>query len=741
MSAHITEKQAVSRRAFIQAGAAVGGGLMLSFSLSSCSSNQAAQAAPASLGSFVRIAPDGMVTIIAKRTEIGQGVKTMVPMLIAEELDVDWKNVRVEQAEGDDKRYGGQIAGGSMTTFEDWDPLRRVGAAGRHMLVAAAAKRWGVPVSECDTTPGQVRHGASGRTLSYGEIATDAAATQAPEPASLTLKDPKSFRIIGKSTSGVDNHAIVNGLPLFGIDVTVPGMKYAVYQKCPVFGGTVVKADLERVKAMPGVRDAFVLKGGQPLDGLLDGVAIVADSWWQANKAREVLDVQWDEGPTAQQSSAGFAKQAAVLLKGKPAEVVRKDGDADKALASAVRVLEADYEYPFLAHATLEPQNCTVQVQGGKVEIWAPTQTPEQGRAMVAEALKVKPEDITIHLIRAGGGFGRRLNDDYMVEAAAIAQRAGVPVKLVWNRQDDMQHDFYRPGGYHRFKGGLDGQGRLVAFKNHFVTFSKTRPFITFGPDEGKITPGAENDTDGFPARLVPNVEYGQSTMPSGMPTGWLRAPGSNGLAFAFQSFIDELAHAAGKDPLQFRIDLLGEPQHFKSEWDPGFYTQRMADVLRVVGERSGWSQRSKAKGQGMGVAFYYSHLGYFAYVVKVSATPVGGVKIDNVWAVGDVGRQIINPSGAHNQVEGSALDGISEMAGQITFEAGRTVQSNFHDFPLMRIDEAPPVDVHFHVTDHQPTGLGEPALPPVIPAVCNAIYAATGKRIRKLPVDFAKLA
>jgi isoquinoline 1-oxidoreductase beta subunit len=741
MSAQIIDEQALSRRAFIQAGAAVGGGLMLSFSLSSCSSDQAKQAAPAALGSFVRIAPDGIITIIAKRTEIGQGVKTMVPMLIAEELDVDWKNVRVEQAEGDDKRYGGQIAGGSMTTFEDWDPLRRVGAVGRHMLVAAAAKRWGVPASECDTGPGQVRHGASGRTLSYGEIATDAAEIKAPEPASLTLKDPKSFRIIGKFTSGVDNHAIVTGQPLFGIDVTVPGMKYAVYQKCPVFGGTVVKADLEKVKAMPGVRDAFVLRGGQPLDGLLDGVAIVADSWWQANKAREALDVQWDEGPTAQQSSAGFAKQAAELLKAKPAEVVRKDGDADKALASAARVLEADYEYPFLAHATLEPQNCTVHVKDGKVEIWAPTQTPEQGRAIVAEALKVKPEDIKIHLIRAGGGFGRRLNDDYMVEAAAIAQRAGVPVKLVWTRQDDMQHDFYRPGGYHRFKGGLDGKGRLVAFKNHFVTFSKTRPFITFGPDEGKITPGAENDSDGFPARFVPNVEYGQSTMPSGMPTGWLRAPGSNGLAFAFQSFIDELAHAAGKDPLQFRIDLLGEPQHFKSEWDPGFYTQRMADVLRVVGERSGWNQRSKAKGQGMGVAFYYSHLGYFAYVVKVSATPAGGVKIDNVWAVGDVGRQIINPSGAHNQVEGSALDGISEMAGQITFEGGRTVQSNFHDFPLMRIDEAPPVDVYFHVTDHQPTGLGEPALPPVIPAVCNAIYAATGKRIRRLPVDFAKLA
>jgi isoquinoline 1-oxidoreductase beta subunit len=712
-----------SRRAFLRAGVAVGGGLLLDFSLPRPLSARAnSPIAEGTLNAFVQVSNEGIVTIISKNPEIGQGIKTMLPMLIAEELDVDWGDVRIEQALSDPAKYGVQFAGGSRATPLNWDALRRVGAAGRQMLMSAAAQGWRVPLSECETASGKVVHVPTRRSLGYGRLAAKAATLPAPDLAQVPLKDPKNFKIIGKSHGGIDSPLVVAGKPLFGIDVSVPGMLYAVFVKSPVFGGTAVTANLDEVKSQPGVRDAFIVNGGPVFNGLVSGVAIVGANWWLVDKARETLEVKWEEGATAAQSTEGFAGQAVQISTLAPAAKLVSDGDVTEALKLSAQRLEAAYSYPFLSHATLEPQNCTAHVREGKVEIWAPTQNPDAGRKIVAKTLGVADADITIHMTRCGGGFGRRLMNDYMVEAAWISRQVGAPVKLLWNRQDDMQHDFYRPAGFHFFKAGLDGGGKLQAFSNHFVSFG----------ENGKAASGADLNANEFPAKFVPNVELGISLMPLGVPTGPLRAPGSNGLAFVFQSFIDEIAHAAGQDPLQYRIDLLGERRQVGA-----FDTGRMIDVLKLVREKSGWGKRTPLKGSGMGVAFYYSHLGYFAEVVHATLGRDAKITVDKVWVAADVGSQIINPTGAENQVQGAALDGIGEALGQaITLNGGRVVQSNFNDFLLLRMNQAPPVEVHFLKTEFPPTGLGEPALPPVIPALCNALFAATGVRIRSLPID-----
>jgi isoquinoline 1-oxidoreductase subunit beta len=690
------------------------------------------------LNAYIRIAPDGIVTIISKNPEIGQGIKTMLPMVIAEELDVAWDNVRIEQAPLDVAKYGQQFAGGSRATPLNYDPLRRVGAAGRQMLVAAAAQSWNVPTAECSTTAGVVYHRESGRSLAYGALAAKAAAMPVPDLARVALKDPKTFKIIGQPIPGVDNAKVVTGQPLFGIDVTLPGMLHAVFQKCPVFGGKVHSANIDALKALPGIHDAFIVKASEgnaksDPQGLSDGVAIVAKSWWAANRAREKLKVTWDEGPTAAQSSESFAQRAGKLAAGEPASHLRRDGDVASSLAGAAHVVEAAYSYPFLAHISLEPQNCTAHFQDGKVVFWAPTQLPEPGAKLVAATLCIAESDVAVNMTRMGGGFGRRLRNDFMVEAGWISRKVGAPVKLVWTREDDIQHDFYRPAGFHFFKGGLDSAGKLVALRDHFVTFGQG----------GRLADSAAMDANEFPAGLVPHLEFAQSVMELGVPTGPLRAPRSNALAFVFQSFVDELAHAAGADPLDFRIVLLGAPKvltNSSGKPDPlrDFDTGRMRNVLRRVGEISRWSERHTLPARtAKGVAFYFSHFGYFAEVVQVTVPASGDIKLDRVWVVGDVGSQIINPSSAENQAQGAALDGLGSALGQaITIERGRVVQSNFDSVKPLRIDQAPPVDVEFLITDNPPTGLGEPALPPVVPALCNAIFAATGKRIRSLPID-----
>jgi isoquinoline 1-oxidoreductase beta subunit len=740
-----------SRREFLRVTGMVGGGLLFASyidALETTSGFVAPTATDFVPNAFIRMTPDGIVTIVAKNPEVGQGVKNMLPMLIADELDVDWDTVKIEQARFDPvtfdpRTYGPQNVGGSTATPNNWMPMRRVGAVARTMLATAAAQAWNVPVSEVETRSGVVHHRATGRQLKYTELFDRAAAIPAPALDAVTLKEPKDFRIIGKSTAGVDIPAIVTGKPIYGIDVTRPGMLYAVYVKCPVFAGKAVSANLDEIKRQPGIKHAFIIEpaAGTPLDGLLGGVAIVADSWWFAQNARKQLNVTWDEGPTASQSSASFAARAAELSKQAPTRVLRNDGDADAALGRAAKVLEQQYYYPFLAHAALEPMTTTAHWQDGKMEIWSSTQNGG-GRALTSRLLSIPENDITIHFMRVGGGFGRRIQNDYLVEAAAIAkQLPGTPVKLLWSREDDIQHDMYRPAAWHNFRAGVDASGRIIAWKTHFISFGE-KSRNQQGEEVERGVRAADIGPLEFPARFAENFSLGASYMPLGVPTGFLRAPGSNGIAFAFQCFLDELAVLANKDPVQFRLELLSaSPVGDQPQPGPGtFNADRMKGVLELVAEKSQWTTRAKSlpKGAGLGVAFYFSHRGYFAEVVQATVTRGGELTVDKVWVAGDVGNQIINPSNAENQVQGSVIDGLGEAINQeITIENGRVVQTNFNNYPLMRMRQTPKeIEVHWRITDYAPTGLGEPALPPAPPALCNAIYAATGKRIRSLPIS-----
>lgn len=729
-----------SRRDFLKVSAAAvaGGGFILKLNVVQA----ARKGASARLNAYIRIAPDGIVTIAAKNPEIGQGVKTSLPMIVADELDVDWKDVRVETAAFDPETYGMQNSAGSMSTTRNWDMLRRVGAAGRQMLVSAAAKTWKVSESECTAASGIVTHTPTNRTLKYGELAAKAATLPTPKLMTVALKDPKNFKIIGTPTKDVDGPQMVTGQPLYGIDITLPGMLYATYEKCPVFGGTVKSANIGEIKRMPGVRHAFIVKGMIPngavdLDaGLSGGVAIVADSWWQANVARHKLRVEWDAGPMAAQSSEGFAAKAAELAKQQPEVTIRKDGDVETAFKEAAKVIEASYSYPFLAHATMEPQNCTAHFKDGRLEVWAPTQNIGRGRALCAQVFGIPESAITGHMVRAGGGFGRRSFPDAFTEAAWISKIAGAPVKLIWTREDDIRHDCYRPGGFHTLKAGLDKSGKLIALADHFVSYGSNGKFVRNGDLGATI----------FPAEFVPNLAFGASLMPLGTPTGPLRAPRNNGFAFVFQSFLDEVAAAAGRDPLEFHLDLLNEKRVVspvpasgpppENNAEPVFDPARMRATLELVAENASWGKHTLPKGSGRGLGYDYFARGYAAHVVDVTVSTQGEVRVDKIWVALDVGGVIVNPSGALNQVEGATLFGLGQALGQeITIDRGGVVQGNFNDFPLLRMNQAPTVDVHFHKTEGPPTGLGEPALPPVLPALANAIFAATGKRLRHMPL------
>ena len=742
----------LDRRSFLRVSALAGGGLMIAAYVDPFGDlfAQGQQAAPPpDPNAFLQIGADGRVTIIGKNPEIGQGIKTTLPMLIADELDVDWSVVTVVQGDLDAK-YGQQSAGGSTAVPNNYTGHRRIGAAARQMILAAAAANWNVPVTELTTASGRVTHAASKRSAGYGELAAKAATMPAPDIATVALKDPAAFKIIGKSLPGVDNRAIVTGKPLFGIDASVPGMLHAVFQRCPVFGGKVGSANIDHVKTLPGVKHVLVVEGGTNAGQLNSGIAVVADSWWLADEARKQLKVTWNNGPTEAHGTAMFDKTAADLAAKYPAQAARSDGDVEAALTGAAKTIEGAYAYPFLSHAPLEPMNALCLFKDGKLEAWVGTQTPANGRNGVSTALGIKPEDVTVHMTRMGGSFGRRLANDYFIECAYIAKQIpGVPVKLQWTREDDLGHDLYRSAGYHFLKAGVDASGKVVAWRNHFVTMS---------PD-GK-TPASSASLGGteFPARFIPNYAQFTSFIVSGVPTGAMRAPGACAIAFVMQSFIDELAHAAGKDPLQFRIDLLSGPVvqpppappaaagapgpgrggGGQQGVDPAVFASRMKGVLELVREKSGWGTKKLPAGTAMGVAFHYSHQGYFAEVAEVSVDAQKRVRVNRVVVAGDVGRQIINPMNAEGQTHSSVIDGLSQlMAWEITINNGRAMQAAWNDYQPVRMRQSPKIiETHFVKSDNNPTGLGEPVLPPVLPAVTNAIFKITGERVRSLPLS-----
>jgi isoquinoline 1-oxidoreductase beta subunit len=721
--AHATQTK-LDRRSFLKVVGMAGGGLVLAFYVGDRNVATASGSDTFAPNAFLRISPDGTILIYSKGPEIGQGIKTAFPLIIAEELDADWSQVRVEQAPINPAVFGRQSAGGSRSIPMSWDQLRTAGASARAMLVAAAAKEWKVDASECRTANSVVYHDASGRKLTYAALANKAATLPVPDEKTLKLKDRKDYKLLGTRVTGVDNLAIVTGKPLFGIDHVVPGMRYAAFEKCPAFGGKVLEANLEEIKKRPGVVDAFIVEGTGKANEVMPGIAVIANSTWAAFSAKRALKVKWDESEASKDSWSKAVAQAQALAKKEGVETLKTAGDYDKALADA-KVVEGFYSYPFISHAQLEPQNCTAWFHDGGIELWAPTQTPEAGLNAVATILGLPPEKVTVHQLRAGGGFGRRLINDFMCEAAVIAKQAGVPIKLVWTREDDMQHDFYRVGGFHSFKGGVDKAGKLVAWGNHFITFTA---------DGERPTSGGDLSPDEFPAQLLPNVRVTQTKLPLKIPTGPWRAPRSCAIAFPIQSFIHECAVAANRDHLEFLLEIMGEPRWLQEGNEFALNTARAAAVIKLAAEKAGWG-KPLPKGRGLGLAFHFSHAGHFAEVAEVSVDSNKKLTVHKVTVAGDIGP-IINMSGAENQVEGCVIDGLSTAMGlELGIENGRIIETNFDRYPLLRIANAPEVAVHFIQSDFRPTGVGEPAFPPVAPAICNAIFAATGYRVRTMPL------
>ena len=731
----------LDRRSFLQIGALAGGGLVIGHFVPDVLAQgpqgpggpNAASLAP---NVYITIHPDNTFTIIAKNPETGQGIRTTLPQIIADEFDVDWAQVKVQQADLDPK-FGGQTEGGSRAIPSNYRNMRVVGAGGRLLMVNAAAAQWNVPASELTTGGGAVTHTPTGRKATYASLSARAAALPVPDQAAAeaALKDPKNFKIIGQRIRGVDNLAIVTGKPSFSIDVAPPGMLQAVFVKCPVFGGKVASANVDEVKKLPGVKHVFIVEpAGQGNNSLASGVAIVADNWWIANDARNTLKVTWDEGAVATQSSVGYATQASDLAS-RSADTAPPPGgrggaaigDVQAAFKTAAKVVEAEYMFPLLSHAPLEPQNSTAHFKDGRIEVWSPSQTPSTQHPALGAG--IPRENVTMHLVRAGGGFGRRLVSEYDIEVSRIArlvteERAAaglpsVPVKLLWTREDDMAHDQYRPSGYHYFKAGLDGAGKLVAYRDFVASTSSVIP------------------SNEFPRGFCEHVTISSAAVsPFDVPTGALRAPPTNGVSFVKQGFIDEVATAAGQDPLQYRIDLLNAPAGGGPQG--GFNPVRARGVLEAVRDMSDWARRGQLpKGTGKGVAFQFAHAGYVAYVVELAVDANKAISIKRVWCAVDIGRQIVNPSVSENLVNGAFVEAMSHiMNWEITIDKGRVVQQNFPQYQPTRMAQVPrEITVKFLTTDFDPTGLGEPALPPAVPAITNAMFAATGVRIRSLPL------
>ena len=696
----------MQRRDFLQVAGTIGAGLVIGFRIPNRRG-----VAPFAPNAWLRIGTDNSVLVIVDRSEMGQGVTTSLPMLLAEELEADWTKIRFEFAPADkayiNQLFGIQGTGGSSSVRAAWKPLRVAGAQARTMLIAAAAQTWGVEPASCRAEAGAVIHAATHRRLTYGALAQRAAAL--PVPADVPLKDPKDWRLAGKPTKRLDTRFKVNGTAQFGIDVRVPGMLTAVVARSPVFGGKVSSFDATAANAIPGVRHVVQISSG---------VAVVGDGYWPAKQGRDALKVLWDEGPVAQVSSASisslFAQRAT-----QDGAVARHDGDAVAALAGAAQRVEAVYEMPFLAHATMEPMNCTAHVRTGAVDIWAPTQNQTGVQMIGGQIGGVPPEKVAVHTTYLGGGFGRRFELDFIIEALETSKAAGSPVKVIWSREDDIQHAQYRPANYHQLRAGLDASGRPVAWTHRIVApsiMARMFPQTVKNGLDGEAVEGGV----GLPY-AVPNVHVDYQLTDTGIPVGFWRSVNNSFNAFAVEGFIDELAAAAKQDPYEYRRTLLAN-------------APRDRGVLELAATKAGWGTPLPA-GRGRGIAVYKSFESFAAQVAEVSVSPAGDVRVDRVVCAIDCGMHV-NPSTIEAQMQGGIVYGLTAaLNGAITIENGRVTQSNFHDYRMLRLAEMPVVEVYIVPSNEAPGGVGEPGTPPIDPAVCNAIFAATGKRIRKLPI------
>jgi isoquinoline 1-oxidoreductase beta subunit len=706
----------VSRRTFLKVSAAAGGGLLIGFYLPAV---RAAPATAANAGAFapnafVLIGRDDTVTLIMPQVEMGQGTYTSMPMLIAEELEVDLGQIELEAAPPDDRRYansliGFQVTGGSSSVRAMWEPLRRAGAVARVMLISAAAQGWNVDPTSCRAEKGEVIHGPTGRKLRYGALADTAAAL--PVPDNVALKDAKAFKLIGTPAKRLDTPDKVNGKALFGIDVKIPGMKIATVAACPVFGGKLARVDDSTAIEIKGVRQVVRLD---------DAVAVVADHMWAAIQGLAALDIEWDEGPNAKVSSADIVRQMETALQ-KPGVVGRKDGDVAKAMAGAAMKVEAVYQVPFLAHATMEPMNCTVHVRQDGCDVWVGSQVVSRAQATAAEVTGLPLEQVQVFNHFLGGGFGRRLEVDFVTQAVRIAKQVDGPVKVVWTREEDIQHDIYRPYYYDRMTAGLDAQGLPIAWRHRVTGSSIEARWLPAAMKDGLDTDAVE----GAAVELqyaIPNilVDYVRQE-PPGLTTGWWRGVGPTHNIFMVESFIDELAAAAKKDPLEYRRALLAK-------------SPRARAVLDLAAEKAGWGQ-PLPPGVGRGVSLQFAFGTYLSQVAEVAVSKDGEVLIQRVVCAVDCGI-IVNPDTVKAQIEGGIILGLTAaLFGEITLKNGRVEQSNFNDYRALRINEAPTIEVHLVISAEAPGGIGEPGTVGIAPAVANAIFAATGKRIRKLPV------
>jgi isoquinoline 1-oxidoreductase subunit beta len=723
---------AINRRKFVVGSAVAGAGLVIGLRfasplLHSQESDKAAKKAPPNpFDAYVHVKPDGKISLIVAKSEMGQGIKTGLAMILAEEAEVDFDSVSVEQAETRPDIYEHMGTGGSGSTQENFTPLRQAGATVRDLMITAAATQWKVPKKECEARKGTVVHEKSSRQASYGELVAAASRLPLPDPEKVELKDEAEFELIGKPAPRVDIPAKVNGSAQFGIDVRVPDMLFAVVAKCPTFGGKPSHFEAAKTKAVPGVKDVFEIPALGADKFTAGGIVVVADSTWAAMKGREALEVQWDRGAAVSESSDGL-HEALRAAAHKPGTRVRNDGDVDAALARTAKPVEAVYELPYLAHATMEPMNITVHARGGGAEVWAPTQSPDWVQGTVAGVLGLKPPQVIVHTTFMGGGFGRRYMADYPAEAAQIANVVGKPVQLLWTREDDMTHDFYRPMSCHRLRGAVDTNGRPSAW---FHTLASTAIKGYWDP---KADPsGDESGGAHQMPYAIANMRLEYVPVASAVPRAWWRSVEHSFNGFVVESFIDELAAASGQDAVQFRRTSLVKPPNWKPrfEYDPD--PARLLGVLNLAAEKSGWGT-ALPKGKGRGIACYYSFGSYFAEVAEVTVK-AGNFKVDRVVAAVDCG-QIVNPESVRSQTEGAIIYGLSAaLKNEITIKNGAVEQTNFDGYDPIRIHEAPPIEVHLTQSKEDPGGMGEPALPLIAPAVANAIFAASGQRVRKLP-------